>query len=31
VQVNDLPYTLQLAGRIRSAGTMLLLDFHIGS
>ena len=31
VQVNDLPYTLQLAGRIRSAGAMLLLDFHIGS
>jgi arabinogalactan endo-1,4-beta-galactosidase len=28
VQVNDLPYTLRMAGRIRAAGGMLLLDLH---
>ena len=28
VQVNDLPYTLALATRIKSAGAKLLLDFH---
>lgn len=28
VQVNDLPYTIQLAGRIKAAGAKLLLDIH---
>ena len=28
VQVNDLPYTLALAQRIKAAGAKLLLDFH---
>jgi arabinogalactan endo-1,4-beta-galactosidase len=28
VQVNDLPYTLALAGRVKAAGAKLLLDFH---
>ena len=28
VQVNDLPYTLALASRIKGAGGKLLLDFH---
>ena len=28
VQVNDLPYTLALARRIKAAGAHLLLDFH---
>ena len=28
VQVNDLPYTVQLAGRIKAAGAKLLLDIH---
>lgn len=28
VQVNDLPYTLALAARVKAAGARLLLDFH---
>ncbi|MGA2383294.1 MAG: glycosyl hydrolase 53 family protein [Gemmatimonadales bacterium] len=28
VQVNDLPYTIQLAGRIKASGAKLLLDIH---
>jgi arabinogalactan endo-1,4-beta-galactosidase len=28
VQVNDLPYTVQLAGRIKASGAKLLLDIH---
>lgn len=28
VQVNDLPYTLRLAGRVKASGARLLLDFH---
>jgi arabinogalactan endo-1,4-beta-galactosidase len=28
VQVNDLPYTLRMAGRVKAAGAMFLLDFH---
>jgi arabinogalactan endo-1,4-beta-galactosidase len=28
VQVNDLPYTIQLAGRIKASGARLLLDIH---
>ena len=28
VVVNDLPYTIALAGRVKSAGAKLLLDFH---
>ena len=28
VQVNDLPYTVQLAGRVKAAGAKLLLDIH---
>jgi arabinogalactan endo-1,4-beta-galactosidase len=28
VQVNDLPYTLALASRVKAAGGKLLLDFH---
>jgi arabinogalactan endo-1,4-beta-galactosidase len=28
VQVNDLPYTVAMAGRIKAAGARLLLDFH---
>ena len=28
VQVNDLPYTIRLAGRIKAAGAKLLLDIH---
>lgn len=28
IVVNDLPYTLSLAKRVRSAGQLLLLDFH---
>jgi arabinogalactan endo-1,4-beta-galactosidase len=28
VQVNDLPYTLALAGRVKAAGAKLVLDFH---
>ena len=28
VQVNDLPYTLRLAKRIKASGAKLLLDFH---
>ena len=29
VQVNDLPYTLALAARVKAAGAKLLLDFHL--
>ena len=28
VQVNDLPYTLRMAARVKAAGAKLLLDFH---
>ncbi len=28
VQVNDLPYTLRMAARLKAAGAMFLLDFH---
>jgi arabinogalactan endo-1,4-beta-galactosidase len=28
VQVNDLPYTLRMAARIKASGAKLLLDFH---
>jgi arabinogalactan endo-1,4-beta-galactosidase len=28
VQVNDLPYTIRMAGRIKAAGAKFLLDFH---
>ena len=28
VQVNDIAYTLRLAGRVKAAGAKLLLDFH---
>jgi len=28
VQVNDLPYTLRMASRVKAAGAKLLLDFH---
>jgi arabinogalactan endo-1,4-beta-galactosidase len=28
VQVNDLPYTLRMAGRVKAAGAKLLLDIH---